>query len=209
MKPSRCFTGPPTVTLTMSLKTILSLVIVGFSISTALAQEGDLRLTCRFVRPEKPVQSEGYIWKKDVINVEYKITNVSGEHLLIPDPACYKPSITFTSSENDTVDFTKNTRFILYCMVIRFDYAFIELDKGTSIKFITNIVEDTKEVRNRANNTITVIEDIEYPFEKGEFYSVHSSFKSTMQGFMETSDVKYRIWNGELSCEDSLEFKYE
>lgn len=209
MKPPRGFTGPSTGTLWISLKAILCSVMVVLPISTALAQAEDLRLTCNFVRPENPVQSEGYIWKKDVINVEYEITNVSGEHLMIPDPAHNKPSITFTTSENDTLNSTKNARYILYSMVLRFDYSLIELDKGTSLKFITNIIEDTKEVRNRKTNSIFVKKDIEYPFEKDEIYRVHSGFRSTLQGVMETSGIKYRIWNGEISCEDILEFRYE
>ena len=208
MKPTRCFSGPLIGALRMSLKTILYLVMVGFPVSTALAQAEDLQLTCRFVRPESPVQKKGFIWKKDIINVEYKFTNVSGEHLLIPDPARYKPRILLTTAENDSLDFNA-ARIIKYCMITQIDYTLIELLDGSSMKFVTNVIEDTKEYRDRTGTSLSVFEGIEYPFRKGESYRVHSKFRSEMQGTMETYNNRFHIWNGEISCEDILEFKYE
>lgn len=91
MKPlGRCI-KPMKVSLSMFLQIFLSSLMVGFTVSPTLAQEEDLSLTCRFVEPDNPVTREGFIWQKDVINVEYEFTNISGEHLMIPDPRRYNP----------------------------------------------------------------------------------------------------------------------
>ena len=72
-----------------------------------------------------------------------------------------------------------------------------------------DILEDTKETRDLSGTGLGVSEGIEYPFIEGETYRVHSVFWSEMKGFVETYGEEYRIWNGEISCDDILEFRYK
>ncbi|MCY3770774.1 MAG: hypothetical protein OXG98_01930 [Gemmatimonadetes bacterium] len=208
MKPLRSCTKPLKVSLCVFLQIFLLNLMVGFTVSPALAQVEDLRLTCRFVEPDDPVTREGFIWQKDVINVEYEFTNISGEHLMIPDPTRYKFDVTFTTAKNDTLDY-RSARVITYSGITQWDYALVGLYDGATMKFMTNIVGDTRESRDRSGTGLGVSEEIEYPFIKGEIYRVHSKFRSEMKGFVETYGDEYRIWNGEISCEDTLEFRYE
>lgn len=87
-------------------KFILAFVTVSVSVSSAYSQSEDLQLTCSFVKHENPVEKEGFIWKKEVITVEYEFVNVSGENLMIPDPNRYSPlDFMFKTSDGDTLGF--------------------------------------------------------------------------------------------------------
>lgn len=66
----------------------------------------------------------GLIWKKDVITVEFRISNLSGENLMIPDPSRYSPfSFTFTKSDGETLDYDveKIVNSIGFFMIIHYE----------------------------------------------------------------------------------------
>lgn len=196
--------------LTMFLKVALRLILVFViaSVSGAYSQSDDLRLTCKFVKPDNPVEKEGFIWRKDVITVEYKFANVSDENLLIADPDRYSPFVfTFTDSGGNTLEFVAG-RITTYVGFF-FDHAFLEIKKGSSYTFTTNIVNDTKTTRTKDRMGLAEFEGIEYPFKIGEVYRVHSRYRSEFGGKVEVGNTPFRIWNGEVSCDNVLEFRYE
>lgn len=188
---------------------LVSLVVFPFS-SSAFSQSDALRLTCRFVRPENPVEREGFIWKKESIKVEYKFVNISGESLMIPDPGKYSPlRFIFTTLNGDTLDY--KVRTIVNYTGIFDDHTFLEVGHGNGSwkTFETNLIKDTMTVLQKGRTGLAEFEGIEYPFEKGETYRVYSKFRSELKGTVEVENTSFKIWNGEISCDEVLEFRYE
>ena len=191
----------------ITLKLIFAFVTVSVSVSSAYSQSEDLRLTCSFVKRENPVEKEGFIWKKEVITVEYEFVNVSGENLMIPDPNRYSPfEFMFTTSDGDTLGF--DAKIYGNALGIFRDHTFLEINKGGSTKFKINIVNDTRITRTKDRMGLSEIEGIKYPFKTGKVYQVHSRYRSELGGAVEVNGTPYRIWNGEISCDNVLEFTY-
>lgn len=191
----------------ISVKLTFVSVMAFASISNAYSQSEGIQLNCRFVRPENPVEREGLVWKKDVINVEFRFNNVSGENLMIPDPHRYSPfSFTFTKMDGDTLDYDVET--LINSIGFFDDHSLREISKDVTVTFLLNILSD-KTIRTSDRMGLAEFEGIKYAFKKGEVYRVHSEYRSELRGVIEVHNTPFRIWNGKVSCDDVLEFRYE
>lgn len=191
----------------ISVKLTLVSVMAFASISNAFSQSEDIQLNCRFVKPENPVEREGLVWKKDVITVEFRISNLSGENLMIPDPSRYSPfSFNFTKSDGDTLDY--DIEKLVNSIGFFYDHSLRELRKDGSERFLLNILSN-KTIRTSDRMGLAEFEGIEYAFKKSEIYRVHSEYRSELQGVIEIHNTPFRIWRGNVSCDDVLEFRYE
>ena len=127
---------------------------------------------------------------------------------MIPDPRRYNPiQVTITTSENDTLDYKAKT--ISTATGLFLDHTLLEIKKGGSSTISMNIVEDTKRRRHKSRMHLAEWKGLKYPFKKGEIYRVHSKFQSELQGTVEVDNSSFRLWHGEVSCDDVLEFRYD